>query len=649
FLPGLGAGGAAAGLLLFSWLGLPLLGGRTSLLVLLALVLAVAGFLQPSGSGWKREWKARLWIVLPVLMFLGGLLSPGWSPGVLTSGIYRYPAMISARFSSGGDFLEFRRAASPIYFHHGASGTIAVERGTDPGREGLFLTVDGTVEENWSTRILGYALTGHIAMLLRPGMPIEPRVALLGMGAGVTARSILLHDPASLTVIEPEAKVLEALQEFTDLSGPLLESPRIEIVHADPRNFWILSSAEFDVVVSRGPEPWLVRGGPMYTREFFRQCRKHLTPAGIQVHRFPLAGLTEENLKGILQGFLQAYPETVAFEMTDRDILLIGSSAPLKFSLASIQDRIRAPKVMADLSIIGVPGQNSILGRFLAGHEDLDLFTAGAAPFTDRMLPTQDLPRNLPTRETRDLMSRMDGVGKRILPFLAGFEEREKQGQTMYGLAKTLILRGANILAEDITEEIERLGFGERAGWLHGQLALQKGDKDRAFDLWESVLESDPDHLDSLMSLGGYFQDFGLYNAAEPYLARLEQAYPKKSLAQFYHGKNLYYLLKDGASEIALKKVLEMEGTALYPSSLYFLGMLAKRNARTEEGIEYLSLYLKRAYGSGQLSLLEASTHQTLAELYRRLDQPDRAEQEEEMARRLTESILQVAGDGTDE
>lgn len=219
----------------------------------------------------------------------------------------------------------------------------------------------------------------------------------------------------------------------------------------------------------------------------------------------------------------------------------------------------------------------------------------------------------------------------------------------MYGLAKTLILRGANILAEDITEEIERLGFGERAGWLHGQLALQKGDKDRAFDLWESVLESDPDHLDSLMSLGGYFQDFGLYNAAEPYLARLEQAYPKKSLAQFYHGKNLYYLLKDGPSEIALKKVLEMKGTALYPSSLYFLGMLAKRNARTEEGIEYLSLYLKRAYGSGQLSLLEASTHQTLAELYRRLDQPDRAEQEEEMARRLTESILQVAGDGTDE
>jgi tetratricopeptide (TPR) repeat protein len=162
------------------------------------------------------------------------------------------------------------------------------------------------------------------------------------------------------------------------------------------------------------------------------------------------------------------------------------------------------------------------------------------------------------------------------------------------------------------------------------------------------VLESDPEHFDSLMSLGGYYQDFGLYHAAEPYLKALETAFPERALALFAHGKNLFFLLEDSPAEQALTKVVDRGGTDLYPSALYYLGVIAKRNARTEDAADYLIRFLEKSYASGHFTLTEADAHLNLAEVYRRLDDPDLAQQHEEAAKRLTEGLFQAPESGSD-
>jgi spermidine synthase len=647
-LPATAVFGAAVGLVVSAWILVPAAGLRSTFIILMFMTLGTGALLWLRAPAASRAWR----LAMPLAALAAGITAftqvPAWSPGVQTAGIYRYAATISSDFPTAESFLELRRNSPPLRFRQGRTGTVSVERGTEPGREGLFLTIDGTFEESWSVRMIGPALVGHTGLLLRPELSSPPDVLLVGLGAGITARSVLRHEIGSLTIVEPERAVIASIPEFFELSGPVLEDDRVELVQSDPRGFWTLSSDRFDVILSRGPDPWLLRGGIMHTREFFHQSRRHLRLDGIQVHRVPIATTSGFALASVMRAFLEAYPEVVAVEMTNWDFLLIGSERPWKIPMAGFRRRFREPQVLGDLTALGVPAPNSILGRFVGGNDDLRLFTVDVPALTDRRLTTVELPRNFSTRNVQNLLNRLDAMGTRILPYLEPFEDPGEQGQFLYGLAKTLLLRGANGLVREITGEIERLGFHSRADWLRGQLAFQAGDRERAFALWEGVLKSYPEHLDSLMSLGGYYQDFGLYHAAEPYLEALETAYPERALALFAHGKNLYFLFEDGPAELALAKVVDRGGADLYPSALFYLGMIAKRNARTEDAADYLIRFLEKSYARGQFTLTEAEAHLNLAEVYRRLDDPDLAEQHEEAAKRLTEGLLQASESRSD-
>ncbi|MBI4161611.1 MAG: hypothetical protein HY509_04110, partial [Acidobacteria bacterium] len=644
-LPAAAILGVGSGMLLGAWFGLPWIGSRGTLLLvgIACWAAGLASLRAPAGSGALRR------LGVPSAAGLAGiaatLLAPDWSAGVLTAGGYRYAGMIAAEFPRGGEFLRTRRSAS-VQLREGTTAVAAVEEGKEAGREGLFLTVDGSVEESWSPRTLGNALASHAAMLLRPAHPERPRVALLGLGAGVAAKSVLLHEPESLAIVEPERRVLGFLEEFASLPGRILADPRVESVRADPRAFWTFADRDFDLIVSRGPEPWLARGAPLHTRDFFRACRRHLASGGIQAHQVPLSGLGEEDVAGIAGAFLSVYPHAAAIGLTNRDLLLLGSTEEWRIPVPELRRRFVAEAVIAELTRLGVPAPNSVLGRFVAGSDDLLRLAGDAVPLTDRRLPRLVLPRRGPPGGTESLWARLDALGTRIVPFLEPEPDPGEQAHALYELAKTLTVRGAYGLVEDVAADLARLGFAGRSAWLNGQVAFHRGDRERALALWEGVLAAEPENLDALMSLGGYYQDFNLYHAAEPYLERLERAYPEKALALFHHGKNLYFLLRDGEASERLERVVEAGGAVLYPSTFYYLGMLAKRNARSEAAVEYLTRFLQEGYRSGELSLVEAEAHLTLAEVLRRLERTEEADRHAEAGRRLAEGLLALPAGG---
>ena len=144
--------------------------------------------------------------------------------------------MIARAFPAGNDFLQFRRQHPPDFFREGRNATVAVETVSGPDRGGQFLTVNGSVEDSWGERTLGPALTGHFGPLLLPGAIASSRVGLLGFGAGVVARSLLLHPIATLTVVEPESAVLDAFPYFHSTAGPILEDHVF--------NFWHYNSTK---------------------------------------------------------------------------------------------------------------------------------------------------------------------------------------------------------------------------------------------------------------------------------------------------------------------------------------------------------------------------------------------------------------------
>ena len=129
---------------------------------------------------------------------------PQWDRLLLSSGAYKY-----ARVLQGPDPRTALTAGELLYYREGASGTVAVRRtgGTTS------LAIDGKVDASNAGDMLTQRLLAHVPLLLHPD---PKRVAILGLGSGVTLGSALTHPLDGAEVLEISPQVVEASHYFDD-------------------------------------------------------------------------------------------------------------------------------------------------------------------------------------------------------------------------------------------------------------------------------------------------------------------------------------------------------------------------------------------------------------------------------------------------
>jgi SAM-dependent methyltransferase len=142
--------------------------------------------------------------------------------------------------------------------------------------------------EGWGRELFEDSLYGAGYRLVRP----RPDVLVIGVGGGTDIHAALHWGARSVTGAEINRTIIETVTKtfgkFSRLSG---DDPRIEIVHADGRNYVKNTSKRFDMIQLSGvdtytlnsPGAMVVVENYLYTVEAFRDFLEVLRPGGALV------------------------------------------------------------------------------------------------------------------------------------------------------------------------------------------------------------------------------------------------------------------------------------------------------------------------------------------------------------------------------
>lgn len=353
------AGALVAGSVLVPWLGLKdALVALASLSGLCALVVAFTHFSSVAG----RRVSAATGIVL---VALGSLLVPHWDPLLLTSGVYER-APVYLNLLGGSVHLDrLLKTYRLLDYQEGNQAVVSVIRfPTLRTRPHLALSIDGKVDASTGKDMSTQILSGDIGMLLRPA---ARNVLVVGLASGVTAGSVEQWPGVKhLVVAEISPAVVRAARWFAPFNHDALRDPRLHLVLDDARHYLNVTRRHFQVAVSEPSNPWLSGPARLFTQQFFRLVRDHLTPDGVFVQWVPLYGLSTPLLKAEVRTFLSVFPHVVMLRVSTGDLVLVGGNQ----SLTPPTGHPLPPTVSADLARIH-SDRWKLLARFVASTQGL--------------------------------------------------------------------------------------------------------------------------------------------------------------------------------------------------------------------------------------------------------------------------------------
>ena len=348
-------GSLLAGFVLVHWLGMQgtLLGVSGVALV----IGAVAWFGAPQPVKKRSsipEGAPITALVVPALVIAAFILavvfSPPWNRGLLSVGVFRplvaTNAMRSLTPESARAGLREQMAQEELLsFVEGRQGTVTVHktRTTPPI---IAIRFNGKTDASTSLDMQTQILAGHLPLMWAPD---SARVAIVGYGSGVTVGSALTHAVKSVDVVEIEPAVLLADQYFRPYNNNPLADPRLTVHIDDGRMFIGHATQAYDVIISEPSNPWLAGVNNLFTVEFYKLVKQHLTKGGVfcqWMQFYEMSGIT---LGLLMRSLHEVFPQAQIF-LSNRDILFVATEDNRPLDLRQVARQLARPQVAKDLA-----------------------------------------------------------------------------------------------------------------------------------------------------------------------------------------------------------------------------------------------------------------------------------------------------------
>ena len=361
--------GAIAGSLTAGFVFVPMLGLQRTLQAAALLVVA-GGAVVLAVAPVRRTITVAAVIVLVVLSGMAWSAAP-WDVSLLSAGAYKY-----APYVQGPDLESALRAGSLLYYRDGAAGTVSVRRVAGV----LSLAIDGKVDASNAGDMQTQRLLAHVPLMLHPR---PRRVAIIGLGSGVTLGAALRHPIEQADTIEISREVVDASRFFANDNHQALADPRSRVIVGDGRSHLLLASAPYDVIISEPSNPWMAGVASLFTREFFLAARRALAADGILcqwAHTYDISG---SDLRSIVATFASVFPDGTIWLVGQGDVLLIASAGGIVPRLSTIDASFARPGVAGDLAEVAVADAASVLAMYVGGPAELRAYSNGAIVQTD--------------------------------------------------------------------------------------------------------------------------------------------------------------------------------------------------------------------------------------------------------------------------
>jgi spermidine synthase len=551
------AGSLAAGFTLVPAFGLHLtIRGLAALIAVSAAVLAMLASLA----------RASRFAVLATasLALIAAWKLPQWDRMLLSSGAYKY-----ALTMQGADLETSLSAGELLSYQEGAAGTVAVRRlaGT------VSMAIDGKVDASNAGDMLTQRLLAHLPLLLHPN---PQRVAILGLGSGVTLGSALTHSISEALVLEISPEVVSASRFFDDENHRALENPRTRLVVGDGRTHLALGREQYDVIVSEPSNPWMAGIAALFTREFFEAARARLAPGGVLCQWAHTYDISQSDLQSIVSTFLSVFPDGTLWMVGDADVLLIGSTEPLDARVAAMPAAWLRPGVAEDLAGVAALEPFSVQSLFVAGGKALAKWVENALPqVDDRMALEFSGPRSIVGasrddnaqalrelaalspkplavqeglhraagahyRKRGQMLLRADAYRPGYLDFVRALEFDPGDGASMDGLIRAAASASRLDEARGILSKLAAESGSASAKLALSRVLASQGAIDEAVRLPVGLLQVDPSNFPALEQLASILSDVGDGERLAPVVARMMVSAPGNTWSHYYAAALLF-------------------------------------------------------------------------------------------------------------
>jgi len=151
-------------------------------------------------------------------------------------------------------------------------------------RQFFWLYLDGHLQFSSYDEYRYHESLVHPAMLAAGS---RANVLILGGGDGLAAREVLKYrdvENVTLVDIDPAVTKLAATHPLLlDLNDGSLKDPRVTVVNDDAGAFIDRASQLWDVIIVDLPDPRTPTLERLYSVEFYRNCKRHLSKGGVMV------------------------------------------------------------------------------------------------------------------------------------------------------------------------------------------------------------------------------------------------------------------------------------------------------------------------------------------------------------------------------
>lgn len=369
--------GAILGVILASMFLLPLIGLKMAVLTGAALDMALALYLLNRG-GASIKPRIAAWAVAG-LAVVTTCLAPAFDSSRMASGIFRTHIAVDTASQTSVLHIDGRTASVDVIRAPG--GELVLSTNGKP--DASFQPGAGIPASDEPTMVL----LGALPLMLKP----EARnAAIIGMGAGMTANVMLTSKALTrMDVIEIESAMIDGARMFGKASERVFSDPRSHIHIDDAKSFFAAQKLRYDLIISEPSDTWVSGVSSLFTDEFYRRIRKHLTEDGILVQWIANYASSPALIASKMQTLGNNFADYRIYAATDGVMVVVAKATgklpeldPNAMSNASLA---------ADMARVGWKTVDDVHLHEIGRRDFLDpLFTSSGVPINSDFFPYID-------------------------------------------------------------------------------------------------------------------------------------------------------------------------------------------------------------------------------------------------------------------
>jgi len=344
----------------------------------------VAGFLLIPTMGLQKS--VLMLALVNILIGIAALLQISDLPKIEAYALLG-TAAIGALLLPQGVFLGFREGTNPylVYYKEGVDANVSVFIVPNPPLKISFVNGRNEVPtDRYSMR--AFYLMGHLPALLKP----DAKSALvLSFGNGIATGALSRHKIQHIDAVEIVAQQVEAARFYQPENRNVLSYPGLNITIEDARNYLLRSDKKYDIITADATHPTNSSSWAMFTQEFYKLARSHLSPDGVMVQWLPIHDISKEDYISIIKTFQSVFPHTTLWYVGSTHTLLVATPHKLSTQEVLALDSLIDKRGIRDDLI----DSRTLVSNYLMNEDQVRKYSSSGSIVTDDkafFLPAMD-------------------------------------------------------------------------------------------------------------------------------------------------------------------------------------------------------------------------------------------------------------------